>query len=488
MISWMQSGISSLQSMNIKTIILLSLFLLTVSFPSYSFSGTGDEIKIRDLLDRECTNLNSDRLFDLIKKGFPSEIEKGLSPELLKIMEGVVKRTDFDGIKEEKTVEIIRLVYDAYGKGAPLEYLDQIFDVAYAKSVSVDQLYAAANALQEFYNSDVPPDIYEEFVYRSIEDKWNTDSVSVLTRGLIYGVDRGLTPQRVAISLMIDVENGELEKKGADRLVLDAIKLVREMEPGKWRPLSEAEKALAARKKKKVELEGKKKETDIKIDRMAADRRKAEEELKRIGESGTRGAEQDAIAMEIEKRLRSYQEDILRAEREKIGIEAAIKKQNDLIESEKRSRTREREDKRRIEIEAAARKTSEQGRRSGIDEGKLFSSIDRYIGVPYRFGGDSESGIDCSAFTRRVYREQGVELPRTSREQASIGNHISDSLMQPGDLVFFDMSITGGITHVGVYINDNTFAHASKSRGVTKSSMKERYYLKRLVKANRVFI
>src|SRR4030065_1885087 len=172
------------RAMPARAISLFLFFLLIIFHPVHSLSATEDYAKIRNILDRECTNLKSDRLFDLIKKGFPSEIEKGLSPDLLKIMEGVIKRTDFDAIKEEKTVEIIRLVYDAFKKGAPLEYLDQIFDVAYAKSVSVDQLFAAANALKEFDESDVPQEFYEEFVYRSIEDKWETAAVPVLTRGL----------------------------------------------------------------------------------------------------------------------------------------------------------------------------------------------------------------------------------------------------------------------------------------------------------------
>lgn len=59
--------------------------------------------------------------------------------------------------------------------------------------------------------------------------------------------------------------------------------------------------------------------------------------------------------------------------------------------------------------------------------------------------------------------------------------------MQPGDLVFFDTSITGSISHVGVYLGSGTFAHASSSKGVTKSNIREKYYSKRFVKANRIF-
>jgi len=86
--------------MPVRAISLFLLFLLITLHPTRSMSTTADTAGIKDILDRECTNLKADILFDLIKAGFPSEIEKGLSPDLLKIMEGVVKRTDFDGIKE----------------------------------------------------------------------------------------------------------------------------------------------------------------------------------------------------------------------------------------------------------------------------------------------------------------------------------------------------------------------------------------------------
>ncbi|MBI4745546.1 MAG: C40 family peptidase [Deltaproteobacteria bacterium] len=401
----------------------ISLFFMLIIFhPVHSLSATEDDAKIKDILDRECTNLKADMLFDLIKRGFPSEIEKGLTSDLLRIMEGVVKRTDFDGIKEEKTVEIIRLVYDAFKKGAPLEYLDQIFDVAYAKTVSVDQLFAAANALKEFDDSDVPHEFYEEFVYRSIEDKWETAAVPVLARGFIYGVDRGLTPQRVALSIMIDLENGELKRKGADQLVLDAIKLVRNIEPEKWKPLSEAEKALAARRVKKNELERIKKIVETKKAGKETEKRKAEDELKEIRETrdeGRRQADKERLIKEMNARLAAYQGEILKYRKEQNDIEAALNIQNEEIEREKKQKAREKEEKRRKEIGAMARRAAEQGRSGNLDTDRLNSSIERYIGIPYRFGGDSENGIDCSAFTRRVYRDQGMELPRTSREQAA---------------------------------------------------------------------
>ena len=148
----------------------LVLCLLAAPYVRYGYSDTPASDAVRTILEQECINLDKDKLGELIAEKFGPDTDKGPSPELLRIMEGVIKRTDFDGIPEEKTVEIIGLVHGAFMKGAPLEFLDDIFDVAYVNTITVDQLSAAAMALKEFHSSDVPQDIYEEFVYHSIED------------------------------------------------------------------------------------------------------------------------------------------------------------------------------------------------------------------------------------------------------------------------------------------------------------------------------
>jgi hypothetical protein len=519
--------------MLLRVLIFILTFLAITIHPAISFSDTAAEIeKIRGLLDRECINLKKDKMLNLLTSGFSPEIQKGLDPSLLNIMEGVIKRTDFDGISEDRTSEIIGLVYRAFKKGAPLEYLDEIFDVTYSQDVSSDQLYAAANALKEFYNSDVPQDIYEEFVYHSLEGKWDHAAMPVLTRGLIYGVDRGLTAQKVALAILIDVDQDGLKKKSADDLVLEAIKAVREKEPEKWKPMGEVEKNLMMKLAKKRELdklrqdvENKKKQKEIEkqnteeelkkrfedeklkfeqerqrlvmLQQEAERKRKEDEALrykmkqqeiqKRLEEENKRFIEdKDRIAKDMKKMLKVYQNEIAKYQKEQTDIDSALEMQMKEAEGEKERRNREREERRKKELAAMEQRAVEYGRRGDLDVNRLFSSIDRHIGIPYRFGGDSASGIDCSAFTRRVYREQGVELPRTSREQAMVGMN-TGNLLLPGDLIFFNTSIQGTISHVGVYMDNNTFAHASSSQGVTKSNIRERYFSKRYVRANRIF-
>lgn len=119
-----------------------------------------------------------------------------------------------------------------------------------------------------------------------------------------------------------------------------------------------------------------------------------------------------------------------------------------------------------------------------IDD-KLLEGVDEWYGTRYRMGGQSKSGIDCSAFTRAVYLSTyGVVLPRTAREQYKTSKIISSTLLQEGDLVFFNTR--GGVSHVGIYLQNNKFAHASSSHGVMVSDMLDSYYLQRFIGAGRI--
>jgi cell wall-associated NlpC family hydrolase len=107
---------------------------------------------------------------------------------------------------------------------------------------------------------------------------------------------------------------------------------------------------------------------------------------------------------------------------------------------------------------------------------------------PYKYGGNSKDGLDCSAFTRLVFQSTfDYNLPRSAREQYQVGLKINsrDSL-QTGDLVFFNTSRRRFPGHVGIYLGENLFVHASRSLGVTISSLDEKYYTKRYVGSRRI--
>jgi len=125
-----------------------------------------------------------------------------------------------------------------------------------------------------------------------------------------------------------------------------------------------------------------------------------------------------------------------------------------------------------------------------VDE--LIGYAYSYLGTPYRYGGATRRGIDCSAFVRSVYREvTDIKLPRTSANQAIEGEKISKSDLKRGDLVFFANSTRGRISHVGIVENvsdsgEVKFIHAARSKGVMVSSLKNSYWGKRFRYAKRI--
>ncbi|MDF7680721.1 bifunctional murein DD-endopeptidase/murein LD-carboxypeptidase [Enterobacteriaceae bacterium ESL0689] len=116
---------------------------------------------------------------------------------------------------------------------------------------------------------------------------------------------------------------------------------------------------------------------------------------------------------------------------------------------------------------------------------RLMEQYTRWQGVRYRLGGSGQNGIDCSGFVQRTFREQfGLELPRSSYEQQNSGKSILRSQLRMGDLVLFRAGSTG--RHVGIYIGNDQFVHASTTQGVTISSMNDPYWKKRYDNARRI--
>ncbi|MEN9549218.1 MAG: hypothetical protein RIR12_1809 [Bacteroidota bacterium] len=116
----------------------------------------------------------------------------------------------------------------------------------------------------------------------------------------------------------------------------------------------------------------------------------------------------------------------------------------------------------------------------------LLETVDQWYGVKYRTGGNTKSGVDCSGFTCAVYASlYGYALPRVSKEQYRISRKLSIPELQEGDLVFFSMH-GRGVSHVGVYLGNNKFIHASVSRGVMVNDLSETYYRVRYYGAGRI--
>jgi lipoprotein Spr len=116
---------------------------------------------------------------------------------------------------------------------------------------------------------------------------------------------------------------------------------------------------------------------------------------------------------------------------------------------------------------------------------KLFHFVYDWIGTPYRFGGSSRNGIDCSAFTKQLYSDVfNLTIRRSSRDIFSMVNPVGKDDLKEGDLVFFKIH-SRSISHIGIYLGNNRFAHAS-SRGVAISSLDDAYYSRYFYKGGRL--
>ena len=116
---------------------------------------------------------------------------------------------------------------------------------------------------------------------------------------------------------------------------------------------------------------------------------------------------------------------------------------------------------------------------------KLFHFVYDWIGTPYRFGGSSKKGIDCSAFTKQLYSDVfNLDLKRNSRDIFSMVSPVGRDDLKEGDLVFFKIH-SRKISHIGIYLGNNRFAHAS-SRGVAISSLDDGYYSRYFYKGGRL--
>jgi len=115
---------------------------------------------------------------------------------------------------------------------------------------------------------------------------------------------------------------------------------------------------------------------------------------------------------------------------------------------------------------------------------ELYDFYNQWEGVKYKLGGESKKGIDCSAFIQKAFKEKfALEMPRSTLLQANIGKEVKKNELEIGDLVFFK---TGKTKHVGIYIDNGKFMHASTKIGVTISDLDNEYFNKSYWKAQRV--
>ena len=120
----------------------------------------------------------------------------------------------------------------------------------------------------------------------------------------------------------------------------------------------------------------------------------------------------------------------------------------------------------------------------------VLEEASEYLGTPYKHGGNTHSGIDCSGLTQNCYSKAGITLPRSAAEQSQYGEKIARKNLQIGDLVFFDAKSSGKIDHVGMVTKVEgdkvVFIHSTTSKGVRFDMLNEGYWQDKLRESRRV--
>lgn len=127
---------------------------------------------------------------------------------------------------------------------------------------------------------------------------------------------------------------------------------------------------------------------------------------------------------------------------------------------------------------------------NSLKESKSKSVVNRsnkYLGIKYKWGGTSSSGMDCSGFVKRLYDEVGIKLPRVSKDQSLVGKDVSIKDIKYGDLMYFATKGGNRVSHVGVYLGNGELIHASSSMGkIVRINLRGHRLLKQLIKIKRV--
>lgn len=130
--------------------------------------------------------------------------------------------------------------------------------------------------------------------------------------------------------------------------------------------------------------------------------------------------------------------------------------------------------------------SSRSGMGRDIDN-NIIATAKQYIGTPYRSGGTTAAGFDCSGFTQYVYNKYSITVPRSSSAQASAGSQLSKNELKTGDLVIFSNTYRKGPSHTGIYIGNGDFIHSSSSKGITIDNINSGYYNNHFSYGRRVY-
>ena len=413
-----------------------------------------------------------------------------LSAEQTQVLSGVVSAGIFEFQGEEddealgaealgRIARVTALSYRALASGLPGPAVEEIAQAALGFELTDAGFQAAGRALDRLDRAAAPPDVVRSWLGYVLAEGWSAPLLEAASEGVVRAVRLGLDPEQMALALSVAVAQAppgrvpqQLVQEQLDFLsgtVADAERQRREAIYQSLRSVTAAgvPRRLAYGLYEHALTEGWSAPLTDGV-------------LKGVQQGIEQGlpGEQLALALVVRVEQDGDQVPVAQMVREEMAF---VRRSLNLPEPEA---VRPPPAPPQGPV-AAPRAVSWQG---------LQRSIDSFIGVSYLWGGETRRGTDCSGFTQTVYSEQGVRIPRVSRDQhrylgkagTLVGGPGEQERLERGDLVFFNKNGRGRITHVGLYVGAGRFAHACCSKGVMVSNFRKRYYQRLFVDGGRV--
>lgn len=464
-----------------------------------------DDASINDLLSSidELDREERDHLQQALDDAFSPILAQGsLDSERLVTIRGIISAGLFEEASFNSIADMAVKAYVSIGNGAAAEQVEDLVLIGFSFPLTQQQLEMAAKTLESLIESGVDPMVIEGIVSYGIYNGWTGTEIYEAGQGVVRGKLKGLEERELGLSLVIGIEQ-DRHAKDVKSIVAESIRYLEhkdEIDPEELARKNSAYANLQESLRQSIPssigeelyfIAIRDKWSVAEIDAVFSGLIKGHRDglavnklatafIIRIAQGLGTGSPESMVAAEIEF--------VRELEKKKINMVDSDRDQykRQMTEIDQRDVTYVGSKRPQIPNRPQPKTVYPIADRRSINRELMLQSIQQFLGpppTPYRWGGNSLSGTDCSGFVQTLYREQGAYIPRNSRQQYLTGIMVSLNQLQFGDLVFFSKYFNNYVTHVGIFIGGDKFVHASCSKGVTISSLNEKYYAARLLRS-----
>ncbi|MBN2011584.1 C40 family peptidase [candidate division KSB1 bacterium] len=484
--------------------VLCVLVLLHITAPIFAQTSSLDSIVLSmdGLSDQERTELST-----ALNQKFASVLQTtSLAQNGLSSVRAVVAAGLFDEITFNTIADVALKAYQAVENNAPTEYVDDLAVIGFSSPISAEQLEFAAKAIQLLTQNEIESTVIDEIVSYGIYNNWTGATLYAVCEGIVKGHQQGLESDKIALYLIIAIDQ-KAENESVETTIQNGLTSLSQTTSQSTIGQNDRDKAFQVMKESIAR--GVPNEIANEIFTTAVTDKWSEKLTKAVFD-GLVVAENEGMSLEklgtsiliriAQGNAPSSPETMVSEELTYIRNLEKTKLKTIQKDQEKYKRTPQPIYQNQLGYTQPTqpeqqKKTSppvtyfQSAQRNSLNEQLMWQVIREFLGpptTPYRWGGTTRYGIDCSGFTQVAYKQLGIFIPRTSRQQFGTGMTLMPNQLKFGDLIFFSKYFNDYITHVGIFLGNGNFAHSSSSKGVNIASLNQRYYRLRYRGARRI--